>query len=237
MDDFSPASVMILGATGNLGLACANTFKQQGIHTLLVDRSSERLNAEYSDWPVGSHTRLGGFDLLSEGAATELFSFVKKDFGPVDVLVNTVGAFRGGLTVQDEERDTWNFLFDVNLYSALNVLRAAVPQMLTNRGGRIINVVSRNALVGAANYAAYSAAKAALLRLSEALAAETKDHNITVNCVIPGTIDTPQNRESMPDADVSRWVTPGAIADVIAFLASNAARAVTGTAIPVYGNG
>lgn len=173
---------------------------------------------------------------MNEGAATELFSFVKEDFGPVDVLVNTVGAFRGGLTVQDEERDTWNFLFDVNLYSALNVLRAAVPQMLTNRGGRIINVVSRNALVGAADYAAYSAAKAALLRLSEALAAETKDHNITVNCVIPGTIDTPQNRESMPDADVSRWVTPGAIADVIAFLALNAARAVTGTAIPVYGN-
>ena len=237
MGDFSQSVVMILGAAGNLGQACVEVFQQQGAHTVLVDRSSERLNAAYSQYDRARYTLLGDIDLSDEDAVGRLVSIVEKQFGRIDVLVNTVGAFRGGQPVQDEALDTWHFLLGVNLFAALIVSRAVVPLMLKNQAGRIINVVSRNALQGATNYAAYSAAKGALLRLSESLAGELKANDITVNCVIPGTIDTSQNRESMPNADVSRWVTPKAIADVIAFLASDAASAVTGAAIPVYGKG
>ena len=109
--------------------------------------------------------------------------------------------------------------------------------MLRAGKGRIINVAARAALQGAARLAAYSASKSAVVRLTESLAAELKDNGITVNCVLPGTIDTPQNRQASPREDFSRWVPPDAIADVILFLASDSARAVTGAAIPVYGRG
>lgn len=237
MNNFSQTVVMILGATGNLGRACAEVFQQQGAYTVLVDRSIERLADVYPGDDSATQTLVGGIDLSDEDAVLQLATTIEGQFGRIDVLVNTVGAFRGGQPVHLDNVDTWDFLLNVNLFAALKVSRAVVPIMLKNRAGRIINIVSRNALKGAANYAAYSAAKAALMRLSESLADELKGEDITVNCVIPGTIDTPQNRESMPDADTGQWVKPLAIADVIAFLASDAARAVTGAAIPVYGNG
>jgi NAD(P)-dependent dehydrogenase (short-subunit alcohol dehydrogenase family) len=107
--------------------------------------------------------------------------------------------------------------------------------MLKQKSGRIINVSSREGLEAHAGFAAYSASKSAVLRLTESLAAELTASDINVNCIMPSTIDTPQNRAAMPNADFSKWVAPEAIADVIAFLASDAARAVTGAAVPVYG--
>jgi NAD(P)-dependent dehydrogenase (short-subunit alcohol dehydrogenase family) len=126
-------------------------------------------------------------------------------------------------------------MFSINLHTALNSCRAVVPHLLRQGGGRIVNVAARAALAGVPTLAAYCASKSALVRLSESLAAELKDQGITVNCVLPGTIDTPQNRRDMPGADFSKWVAPEAIADVILFLASDAARAVSGASIPVYG--
>ena len=119
----------------------------------------------------------------------------------------------------------------------LIIARAVVPIMLEQDHGNIVNVAARAALKGNAKMAAYSASKSAVMRLTESMSAELKRKSINVNCVLPSAIDTPQNRESMPSADHSRWVTPEAIADVILFLASDAARAVTGAAIPVYGKG
>jgi NAD(P)-dependent dehydrogenase (short-subunit alcohol dehydrogenase family) len=107
--------------------------------------------------------------------------------------------------------------------------------MLRQGGGRIINVSARAALEGKARMGPYCASKAAVLTLTESLAAEHRLDGINVNCILPGTIDTPQNRAAMPDADFSRWVPPPALADVVVFLASEASRAVTGAAIPVYG--
>lgn len=237
MNDLSQSVVMILGATGNLGQACVEVFDQLGAQIVLVDRSSEALNAAFSTRDIDRNIFMGGIDLSDENAVNQMIDAVEKQLGRIDVLINTVGAFRGSKSVQDEPLDTWDFLLNVNLFASLIVSRAVVPLMLKKRTGRIINVVSRNALEGVANYAAYSAAKGALLRLSESLAGELKENDITVNCVIPGTIDTPQNREAMPNADVSHWVSPRAIADVIAFLASDGGRAVTGAAIPVYGKG
>lgn len=237
INDVSTRIVMILGASGNLGQACAEVFHQQGAHVVLVDQSSDKLDTLYTGMDSITRTLVGDIDLSDEGGVDHMVEAMEGRFGRVDALVNTVGAFRGGQSVVDEPLETWDFMLEINLFAAIIVSRAVVPLMLKNRSGRIINILSRNAFQGAANYAAYSAAKAALLRLSESLAAEVKENDITVNCVIPGTIDTPQNREAMPDVDVAQWVTPLAIAEVIAFLASDAARAVTGAAIPVEGKG
>ena len=113
--------------------------------------------------------------------------------------------------------------------------RAVVPGMLAQKRGKIIAIAARTGLAGEANVAAYSAAKAAVLRLMESLSAEVKTSGINVNTVLPSIIDTPQNRAGLPDADFSRWVAPDALADVILFLASDAARAIHGATIPVYG--
>jgi len=126
-------------------------------------------------------------------------------------------------------------MFKINLHTTLNACRAVTPELLRNGRGRIVNVAARAALTGVPTLGAYCASKSAVIRLTESLAGELKDHGITVNCVLPGTIDTPQNRKDMPQADFSKWVAPTAIADAILFLASDGARAVTGASLPVYG--
>ncbi|WP_296897208.1 SDR family NAD(P)-dependent oxidoreductase [Thiohalocapsa sp.] len=229
--------VLVLGATGNLGQACAQAFRDLGAHTILADRSDDRLQERYGDWDSAQHMLVGGVDLTDEGAASDLIARIVERFGRVDAVINTVGAFRGGQPVHTEPLDTWRFLLEVNLMAALIISRAVIPVMLSQGHGRIVHIASQNAFRGAANYAAYGAAKAALLRLSESLADEVKAHGINVNCVVPGTMDTPDNRRAMPDTDTSDWVSPAAVANVIAFLASAEADAVTGAAVPVSGRG
>jgi NAD(P)-dependent dehydrogenase (short-subunit alcohol dehydrogenase family) len=126
-------------------------------------------------------------------------------------------------------------MMDLNARSVFHTCRAVVPHMVRQGSGRIVNVSARAALEGKARMGPYCASKAAVLTLTESLAAEHKLDGVNVNCILPGTIDTPQNRAAMPDADHSRWVAPAALADVIVFLASEASRTVTGAAIPVYG--
>jgi NAD(P)-dependent dehydrogenase (short-subunit alcohol dehydrogenase family) len=156
-------------------------------------------------------------------------------FGRIDALVHTVGGWRGGKPVHETDLADWDFLFNMNLRTTLLCCRAVIPQMLRQGGGKIINIASRDGLKGSAGYAAYSASKSGVLRLTESLADELKTSNINVNCILPSTIDTPQNRAAQPNADFTKWVEPSAIADVILFLASDAARAINGAAIPVFG--
>jgi NAD(P)-dependent dehydrogenase (short-subunit alcohol dehydrogenase family) len=129
----------------------------------------------------------------------------------------------------------WDFLFGLNARSVLHTARAVVPRMIAAGGGRIVNVAANAGLKGAAMMGAYCASKDAVVRMTEAMSAELRDHNINVNCVLPSIIDTPENRGAMPDADPARWVAPEALADVIVFLASDAARAIHGAALPVTG--
>jgi NAD(P)-dependent dehydrogenase (short-subunit alcohol dehydrogenase family) len=124
---------------------------------------------------------------------------------------------------------------DLNARTVFNCCRALVPHMLAAGSGRIVNVSARAAASGKGRMAPYCASKAAVITLTESLAAEHRHNGINVNCILPGTIDTPQNREAMPDEDHSRWVPPAALADVVLFLASDGARCVTGAAVPVYG--
>jgi NAD(P)-dependent dehydrogenase (short-subunit alcohol dehydrogenase family) len=133
--------------------------------------------------------------------------------------------------------DLWDFMLDLNARSVLIASRAVIPQMIKQQRGKIITIGSKSAFGGAANKAAYSASKAAVLRLTESMSAELKHQGINVNSVLPGTIDTPTNRLAMPAADTGRWVTPEQLANVILFLASDAANAIHGAAIPVYGLG
>jgi NAD(P)-dependent dehydrogenase (short-subunit alcohol dehydrogenase family) len=228
--------VIITGAVGNLGSATARLFRQAGAKTVLVDRSPDRVREAFKNL-AGSpdHLLAGGVDLSDAASLGKLLEQTLAKFGRVDVLVNTVGAFRGGKPVHEADPADWDFLFSANVRTTLLCCRSVIPQMLKQKSGRIINVSSREGLEAHAGFAAYSASKSAVLRLTESLAAELKASDINVNCIMPSVIDTPQNRAAMPNADFSKWVAPEAIADVIAFLASDAARAVTGAAVPVYG--
>jgi len=230
--------VIITGATGNLGSVTAVAFQAAGQRTVLVDRSQERLCEAFAglaDSP--QHFLAGGVDLSEPTSLGKLVADTLARFGRIDALVHTVGAWRGGKPVHETDLADWDFLFNVNLRTTLLCCRAVIPQMLKQGRGKIINVASRDGLAGSAGYAAYSASKSAVLRLTEAVADEVKASNINVNCIMPGTIDTPQNRAANPSADFSQWVEPSAIADVIQFLASDASRAITGAAIPVFGKG
>ncbi|MBE2243714.1 MAG: SDR family oxidoreductase, partial [Burkholderiaceae bacterium] len=140
-----------------------------------------------------------------------------------------------GEAVHETSDANWNFLFDINTRTLRNVARAVVPRMLAQGGGRIVTVGAASAARGLAQMGAYTAAKSAAIRLTEAMSAELRESNINVNCVLPTVIDTPENRAAMPDADPARWVAPAALADVIVFLCSDAARAVHGAALPVAG--
>jgi NAD(P)-dependent dehydrogenase (short-subunit alcohol dehydrogenase family) len=234
--DLAGKVVVITGAVGNLGRAVAEASKQVGAKTVLVDRGAERLELTYRDIARSpDHWLAAGVDLTDAAAVEKMLAEVDRRFGRIDGYVSTVGAFRGGKPAHEEDLANWDFLFATNLRTTLLGSRAVIPYMLPQRSGCIITIASRNALQGTARYAAYSAAKSAVLRLSESMAAELKDSGVRVNCIVPGTIDTPQNRQAMPKADYSKWVDPADIAQVIVFLLSDAARALTGAAIPVYG--
>src|SRR6266487_2047843 len=229
---------IITGAVGNLGTATARLFQQSGAKTVLVVRLPDRVREAFKDIADSpDHLLAGGVDLSDAASLGELIEQTLGKFGRVDALVNTVGGYRGGKPVHEADLADWDFLFNVNVRTTLLCCRAVIPQMLRQQRGKIINVASRDGLSGSAGYAAYSASKSAVLRLTEALADELKASNINVNCILPGVIDTPQNRSAVPNGDFSKWVEPAAIAEVILFLASDASRAVNGAALPVFGNG
>lgn len=236
MFDFSERVVIVTGAAGNLGSAVARAFQAAGARLVLVDRAADRLPRLFPDWVDSpNHFLATSVDLTNADAVERMVDETVKRFGRVDVLVNTAGGYRGGTPVHETSFETWDFMLNLNARTLFTASRAVIPHMLRQGSGRIVNVAARAALQGGAKMAAYSVSKSAVIRLTESMATELKRDGINVNCVLPGTIDTPQNRQEMPKADHSRWVKPEAIADVILFLASDAARAVQGAAVPVYG--
>lgn len=233
MYDLSGKVTIITGATGNLGQACAQAFGAARARCALVGDSADRLAALYR--PNADVLLAGGLDLALEADASRLVDMTLKQFGRIDILVNTVGGFAGGRKVHEDDLAAWDAMHRINLRTTLNVCRAVAPHFVRQGSGRIVNVAARAALGGVAGLGAYGASKSAVIYLTQTLAAELKESGIGVNCVLPGTIDTPQNRRDMPNADFTKWVAPAAIADVMLFLASDAARAVSGAAVPVYG--
>jgi len=199
----------------------------------LLDRRLERLEAAYGK-PSEKRLYLTA-DLLDAAQVESAAKAAHERFRHIDVLCNIAGGFRMGAPVHETSDSDWNFLFDVNARTLLHAARAVVPRMLTGGGGKIVNVGAFAAQKGAANMGAYVAAKSAVIRLTESMAAELREKNINVNCVLPTIIDTPENRSAMPKADPRRWVAPEDLANVIVFLASPAAKALHGAAVPVTG--
>ena len=236
MFDFSNQVVMVTGAVGNLAAAVAQAFLTAQANLVLVDRAIGRMATEYPKL-VGSpdHFLAEGIDLTQAEQVAEMMTKTIERFGRVDVLVNTAGGFRGGTPLHETPLETWDFLINLNGRTTFIACQAAIPHMLKQGRGKIVNVAARVALNAPANLAAYSASKSTVVRLTEGMAAELKEQHINVNCILPGTIDTPQNRQAMPQANQDRWVTPESMAEVILFLASEAARDIHGAAVPVYG--
>ncbi|HEX9179825.1 MAG TPA: SDR family NAD(P)-dependent oxidoreductase [Burkholderiales bacterium] len=225
---------VVTGAAGNLGAACARELRAEGAQLVLVDHSTDRLAGLFPDW--GSpHVLLNGVNLADAHAASAAARAVLERFGRVDALVHTVGGFAGGKPVWETDDAEWDRMLTVNLRTTVNAVRAFVPAMVARGRGRVVAVGARPGVQGMANYAAYSASKAALLRMVETLAAELKESGVTANSVLPGILDTPQNRAAMPDADFSRWVAPEQVARAVAFLVADTGRDISGAAIPVYG--
>lgn len=235
MSDFKDKVVMITGAAGNLGSAAAHAFLANGARLVLVDLHVERLEEMYGDLQDDEAHIFAAVDLTDDGAVQGVVYEAVRQMGRVDVLANIAGGFRSGAPVHETSLDTWEFMMNLNARTVLITARAVVPHMLQQKSGKIINVASRAALNAGAKSAAYAAAKSAVIRLTESMSAGLKESGINVNCVIPGTLDTPQNRKAMPNADFDTWVQPEALADVLTFLASEKARAVHGACVPVYG--
>lgn len=225
-------TVLITGAAGHLGAAVASAFQQRGARLLLLDRDEAALQRRFGAMTGAERIAV---DLLDRAQVAERVGEALARVGPIDVLCHVAGGFRMGQKVHDTSGATWDFLLGLNAGSLLNIAAAVVPHMLAQGSGAIVTVGAAAALKGGADMGAYAASKAALIRLTESMSAELRDQGIRVNCVLPSIIDTPDNRAAMPEADASRWVAPEALADVIAFLASDAARAIHGAAIPVTG--
>ncbi|HET6599866.1 MAG TPA: SDR family NAD(P)-dependent oxidoreductase [Burkholderiaceae bacterium] len=230
---FDSKTVLITGAAGNLGRAVARAFADQGARLALVDRDTDNLRGVFGD--ETAQQLFVAADLLQPEQASAAVSAAIERFGRIDVLCNLAGGFRMGDAVHDTPAATWDFLFDLNARTVLHMAQAVVPHMIERGGGKVVNVGAFAAQKGAARMGAYIASKSAVIRLTETMAAELRELNINVNCVLPTVIDTPENRAAMPDADPTHWVAPRDLASVIAFLASDAARAVHGAALPVTG--
>ena len=231
--NFENKTVLVTGAAGNLGQAVAAAFAAQGARLVLLGRSVDSLQAAFGE--AGEQRLYVAADLLDGPQVAAALAAAVQRFGRIDVLCNLAGGFRMGDAVHETAESTWDFLMDINARTLLNMAKSVVPHMLENGGGKIVNVGAFGAQRGAAKMGAYCAAKSSVIRLTEAMAAELREKNINVNCVLPTVIDTPENRAAMPDADPSRWVAPADLANVVVFLASDAAKAVHGAALPVTG--
>jgi NAD(P)-dependent dehydrogenase (short-subunit alcohol dehydrogenase family) len=231
-NELSGKVIAVTGGFGSLGMATALAAANDGARVVLIDSApapAGKLPESLVDALV-----LGEVDLASEEAAKQAMAKIAAKYGELSGLVNVAGDFRWG-TVQEGELDSWDYLFRVNLKTAATASKAALPLLTAQEAERIVNIGAGAANKAAAGMGPYAASKAAVARLTEALAEEFKESGLTVNAVLPSIIDTPRNRADIPGADVSRWVKPEAIAEVIAFLLSRRADAVTGALIPVFG--
>ncbi|MGC2083861.1 MAG: SDR family oxidoreductase [Bradyrhizobium sp.] len=219
--------IVITGALGALGSKVAEMALARGARVAGVDHAQAQLPA------TDDRIELGGVDLSDAAQAKTAMDAVATHFGRLDALINVAGGFTFEAAA-DGDGSAWPKMYQLNVLTALNASRAALPHLARSSAGRIVNVGAMGALQAGAGMGPYAASKAGVHRLTEALAAEWKG-KITVNAVLPSIIDTAANRASMPKADFDKWVSPQELAEVILFLASDAASGVTGALIPVAG--
>jgi NAD(P)-dependent dehydrogenase (short-subunit alcohol dehydrogenase family) len=225
--------IVVTGASGALGKVVSELAMARGARVAAVDHATPPQLASRPD-----RLDLGGVDLSDAAQAGKAIDAVAAHFGGLDALINVAGGFVyesvADSTSRNAPNESWDRMHRLNLLTALNASRAAIPHLVKSAAGRIVNVGAIGALTAGAGMGPYAASKAAVHRLTETLAAELKG-KVTVNAVLPSTIDTAANRASMPGADFAKWVTAEELANVIMFLASDAASAVTGALLPVSG--
>ncbi|HET8936014.1 MAG TPA: SDR family NAD(P)-dependent oxidoreductase [Polyangiales bacterium] len=212
---------IVTGAGGNLGSAVVARLTASGYRVARVHRNVMHLAEEY-DCEI---------DLGDRGSVTRAFAEAARRAGKLDALIHTVGTFHSGAGVAEAADSDYQALFQTNVMTTLHVLQAALPLLHGQREGSVAVVCARDALSGSAGHAAYAASKAAQLRIVESAAAEAKPFGVRINALLPGTMDTPQNRAAMPEADRSSWLQVPAVAEVLCYLVSPAAAAVQGQAI------
>ncbi len=214
-------TVVVTGGAGVLGNAVATLAKSQGAEVVLLDvvDAGDDLGRSFT------------VDLTDAASVAEVFEAV----GRFDAVANIAGGFDMGPTVHETSDEMWDSLFNINVTTLRRVLTAAVPKLVADGGGSIVNVGAFGALKGTGNMGAYTAAKSTVMRLTEALSEEVRHQGVNVNAVLPSLIDTPRNRSDMPDADYSTWVKPDDLASVVCYLCSDGARAVHGALVPVVG--
>jgi NAD(P)-dependent dehydrogenase (short-subunit alcohol dehydrogenase family) len=228
--DLKDKVVAVTGGFGSLGAGVGRAIMAGGGKVALIDRADAPKTSPH----VSSMLALGGVDLSSSNAANDAIKKILTHYGRLDALVNVAGGFRWE-KIEGGTVDTWDALYQMNVRTAINASQAALPHLLNSASGRIVNIGALAAVKAGVGMGAYAASKSGVARLTEALAEEFKDRGLTVNAVLPSIIDTPANRADMPNTDFSRWVKSDQIADLVVFLLSDRARAITGALIPISG--
>lgn len=231
MNDLANKVVLITGANGGLGNFMTEGFLAAGAMVIGVARSIQQSAFAHSKFAAVPA------DLTQRESTQSMVDAVIARFERIDILVHVMGGFAGGELIEDTDDATWDKMMNLNLRSAFNVLRAAIPPMRKAKQGRIVAIGARSAVEPKGYLSAYCASKAALVSLIRTAALEVKDDGITANMILPGTMDTPANRAESPSADATQWVQPGKVASLALWLASDEASQVNGALIPIYGPG
>jgi NAD(P)-dependent dehydrogenase (short-subunit alcohol dehydrogenase family) len=234
---YSGKVVLITGGTGGLGRAVSLAFLAEGATVVVTYRAAKEMD-DLEAAAGASAALLSGLavDVTDETAVRSLVGSILDEHRRLDVLVNTVGGYAGGIQLWELETKTFNQMLDLNLRAGYTLARAVVPVMLKQKSGAIVNVAAKAAIDHGARASAYAASKAGAVALMDSLAAEVKGSGVRVNSILPSIIDTEVNRKAMPNADFAEWPKPADIARVILFLCSDEAKVVQGASIPVYGD-
>jgi len=218
--------IVVTGAKGNLGATMISVALSEGATVIGLDYAQIDFQAE-------NFESFSGVDLTDVEATNSVFAQISDKHGRIDGLANIAGGFCWQ-TLADGEPNSWDKMFRINVVTASNACRAALPALIKS-AGKIVNIGAAGATKAGAGFGPYAASKAGVAKLTESLAEECKTQNVCVNAVLPSVIDTPLNRNDMPDADFSSWVSPQQLSDILCFLLSAKADAITGALVPVTG--
>jgi NAD(P)-dependent dehydrogenase (short-subunit alcohol dehydrogenase family) len=233
---FAGKVALVSGGTGALGSAVSLALLNEGAKVAVTYRRSQEFDSLRSKASANQALLLGyRIDLTDPVQIHQLVDQIQSDFGRLDFLVNAVGGYAGGTKLWELDPAVFGQMMEFNLRAGFLLCRAAVPAMLKQTSGAVVDVVSKAAFDHAAGAAAYAASKAGALAMMDSLAADLKGTGLRVNSILPSIIDTEANRKAMPGSDFTKWPKPEDIAKVILFLLSDDARVIHGAAIPVYG--